>query len=184
MITPWVQQRLELVDLALVDRALRQANDIDTTGLLAGGHQHAVQEVQIEALRGRELEEAERAFASRCTEPSTGGSPTPAPRSGQGRSSSVAYSDARVRAAMTGGHLVPAGLDAGTLHARVAGERAGLPVGGVQTFGQDTQQSRVDARQRPRPDQELPAASAVDASLARRAVERDASPAHASSAIA
>ena len=55
-----IQEGLELVDLTLLDRALGQAHDIHAPGLPTGRHQHAVQEVEVEALRWSELEEAER----------------------------------------------------------------------------------------------------------------------------
>ena len=41
-----MQQGLELVDLALIDGQLGEDNDIDTADLLAGGDEHAVQEVE------------------------------------------------------------------------------------------------------------------------------------------
>jgi hypothetical protein len=55
-----VQEGLELVDLTLLGRALGQTHDIHAPGLATGGHQHPVQQVEIEALLWRELEEAER----------------------------------------------------------------------------------------------------------------------------
>ena len=54
------EESLELVDLTLLNRALGQTYDIHAPGLPTGRHQDAVQEVEVEALRGRELEEAER----------------------------------------------------------------------------------------------------------------------------
>ena len=71
-----VQQRFEVVDLALVDRALGQHDDIDATGLLTGGDQHPIQEVQIKRLRpGR----------TRRTQTGRSSASAPSPRPGESR---------------------------------------------------------------------------------------------------
>jgi hypothetical protein len=51
-----LQQRFEVLDLPLVDRAFRQHDHIDATGLLTGGDHHPVQEIQIKAFGRDELE--------------------------------------------------------------------------------------------------------------------------------
>ncbi len=51
-----VQERFEALDVILVDGALRENHDVDTARLLAGGDEHAIQEVQVDAFIGRELE--------------------------------------------------------------------------------------------------------------------------------
>ena len=38
-----VEEHLEVVELARVDRALGQHYDVDATRLFAGGHEHAIQ---------------------------------------------------------------------------------------------------------------------------------------------
>src|SRR5262245_60676067 len=55
-----VQDSLELVDLALIDRALRQHDDIDAVGLVPSSGQHAIQQFKVEPFGWDELEESER----------------------------------------------------------------------------------------------------------------------------
>lgn len=54
------EQRLERLDLVAVDCAFRHDDDLDALDLIARGDQYPVDEVEIESLRGREFEEAER----------------------------------------------------------------------------------------------------------------------------
>src|SRR5271155_1920381 len=50
-----IQNGLETIDLALVDRALRQYHGIDTVDLVPGGDNHTTHQVEVELFRGREL---------------------------------------------------------------------------------------------------------------------------------
>jgi hypothetical protein len=67
-----LQQRFEVVDLLLVDCALRKHDHVDAAGLLAGGDQHSVQEVQVKAIGRGKFEKPDGSFVSLCREPSTG----------------------------------------------------------------------------------------------------------------
>ena len=53
------QERLQVIDLAVLDRAFWQDDDIDGVGLVPGRGEHPVHQVQVEPFGGRELEEAE-----------------------------------------------------------------------------------------------------------------------------
>jgi hypothetical protein len=115
-----VEQSLELVDLALVDGQLGEGDDIDAADLLAGGDEHPVQEVEVETLRRRELEERERVLAR------------PLDRSLQRaevrrfhlqrprQEQQVGVLGTHVRTGMAGRNLVPPGVDAGSMDAGVA----------------------------------------------------------------
>jgi hypothetical protein len=70
---------------------------------------------------------------------------------------------------------VPADRYAGALHTGVARE-GGSARGRGADFGQDSQQARVEACHRPRPDQHLPATGAIDAGPRVGRVQRDAEP--------
>ena len=117
------QKRLEVVDLAFVDRALGEHDHVDA--LLASGDQDPVQEVQIEAFGGRKLEKPERVLAQpphraldwaevRCTHAQR-------PRQQQQRG----VLGPKIRTAMASRDLVPPSLDARKLHAGLA--RKGRP---------------------------------------------------------
>ena len=54
------QQRFQRVELAFLDRALRQQDDIDGPDLVPGRKEQPVDEIQVERLFRCELEEAER----------------------------------------------------------------------------------------------------------------------------
>ena len=43
-----VQERLEIVDIALVDRALRQQHSVNAVHLISGSHNHAAYKIQVE----------------------------------------------------------------------------------------------------------------------------------------
>jgi hypothetical protein len=118
-----VQQRLEAVDFARVDPALGQQHDIDATGLLAGGDQHAIQQVKIKPLGRRELEEPVRVLRQpfhgpayrvevRCSHPQR-------PRQQKERG----VLRPKVPAAMPSGHLGPPHVDTGAEDAGVARKR-------------------------------------------------------------
>ena len=49
-----------VIDLGVVGRAFRQHDDVDRLGLVPGGGEHPVHQVQVERSGRRELEEAER----------------------------------------------------------------------------------------------------------------------------
>ena len=55
-----VQERFQRVELAFIDGALRQQDDIDAMDLFSRRDQHPVDEIQVELLLRCELEEAER----------------------------------------------------------------------------------------------------------------------------
>lgn len=54
-----VQETLQGVDVVLVDGGLREQHNVDAVHLLAGSDQHPVEEVEVEFLGRRELEESE-----------------------------------------------------------------------------------------------------------------------------
>jgi hypothetical protein len=57
--TPWSSSSAsEIRHLALVDGTLRHHDHVEAVDLVAGGDDHAVEEIQIELLRRRELEQA------------------------------------------------------------------------------------------------------------------------------
>src|SRR5262249_3101745 len=55
-----VEQRLEVADLALLERALGQHHDVDVADLLVRRAERPVDEVEVQGFAGGELEEAER----------------------------------------------------------------------------------------------------------------------------
>ena len=115
-----VQQRLEALDLGLVDGALGHEHDIDAPGLLARGYEHTVEKLQIEPLLGRELVEAER-FLLLPLQRTLEHAEVRLPHlQGPGQQQQVGVLGAAIGAAMARRHLVPVSLYAGPLHARVA----------------------------------------------------------------
>jgi hypothetical protein len=54
-----VQETLQGVDVVLIDSGLREQHEADALHLLAGSDQHAVEEVEVEFLRRRELGESD-----------------------------------------------------------------------------------------------------------------------------
>jgi hypothetical protein len=79
-----VQDSLDLVDLALIDGALRQHDDIDAAGLVPSRGQDAIQKVQIEPFGWDEFEESERLALQPLHRPSTGRKSDSRTRSGHG----------------------------------------------------------------------------------------------------
>jgi len=55
-----LQEVLKRVDVLPVNSTFGQQHHIDAVNFFASGNEHAVQEVQIQTFRGRELEETER----------------------------------------------------------------------------------------------------------------------------
>jgi hypothetical protein len=140
-----VQKRFEVVDLALVDGAFGQQDDIDATGLLAGGDKHAIQQVQVKPFGRRELEEPVWVLGRsvhRAHRVKVGCLHSQRPRQQQ----QGGVLGATVRTAMAGRDLVPAGVDAWALHAGVARKRRSS---GWRSddLGQDAQKPGVDAGQ-------------------------------------
>ena len=154
-----VQQRFEVVDLALGDGALGQQDDIDAARLLAGGDQHPIQQVQVEPFGRGELEESVRVLGQPlhiAHRVKVGCLYSQRPRQQQ----QGGVLGAQVGAAMAGRDLVPAGVDAGALHAGVARKRRSSR-GRSDDLGQDAQQAGVDAGQRPGAGQQLAAAGPI-----------------------
>jgi hypothetical protein len=67
-----VQDHFEAVELSLIDSALGQHHDVDTARLSTGGDEHPIQQVKVEPLGRRELEEPVRVLAQPLHGPSTG----------------------------------------------------------------------------------------------------------------
>ena len=115
-----IEQRLELLDLLLVYGALWQEHDVHTPGLPASGHEHAVQQIEVEALGGLEFVEAIR-FP---IEPPHGALERAEVRlpylKRPWQQQHLRVFGLGIRAAMAGGHLMPARLHARALHARIA----------------------------------------------------------------
>jgi hypothetical protein len=115
-----VQDSLELVDLALIDGTLGQHHDIDVVDLVQSRGKDAIHKVQVEPLGGGELEESERVALQplhRSLHRAEVGLADPQrPRQQQ----QVVVLSPRVGPEVTGRHLVPGGLESGSLHARVA----------------------------------------------------------------
>ena len=115
-----IEQRLELLDLLLVYGALWQEHDVHTPGLRAGGHEHAVQQIKVEALGGFELVEAER-FPLESLHGALERAEVGLPHLKRPwQQQHLRVFGLGIGAAMAGGHLMPARLHARALHARVA----------------------------------------------------------------
>src|SRR5262245_25056087 len=115
-----VQERLEIVDITLVDGALREHHDIDTVDLVSGCDYRAAYKIQIESFRRRDLEEPERLLgcpvrgALHRAEIGLAHSQRP------GQQQQVGVPGPRVRTRTTDWYLVPPRLYAWTMYARVA----------------------------------------------------------------
>ena len=169
-----VQQRFEGVDLVLRDGALGQHDDIDTARLLAGGDQHTIQQVQIEPFGRGELEESIRVLGRpqhRAHRVKVGCLHAQRP----GQQQQVGVLGAKIGTAMAGRDLVPAGVDAGALHAGIAREGQSSRRR-RDDLGQDPQEAGVDAGQRSGASQQLAAAGPIHAALAVGAVHGHAEP--------
>ena len=114
------QQRFQRVELAFLNGALRQQDDIDGPDLVPGGKEHPVDEIQVERFLGCELEEAERLLREPLDRvlhgPKVRLSDLQRPRQQQ----QLGVLGLGVRTAMASGQLVPAGLETRTINARVA----------------------------------------------------------------
>jgi hypothetical protein len=122
-----VQQGLEVVDLVLRDGALGQ----QTTSTLSDSWRAAT---STRSNRSRsspfgrgELEESVRVLGLPQHRARPGESRMPARCSGQGRQQQGGVLGAKIGTAMAGRDLVPAGVDAGALHAGIARERQSSP---------------------------------------------------------
>jgi hypothetical protein len=117
-----IEQSLQRADLVLADRALGQHDHIDAVDLLASSDQNPVQQVQIQSLRGGKLEEAIGFLGQPLHRPGHRAevrlSDPHRPRQQQ----QVRELRGDICTAVAGGHLVPAGRNPRSLHARVASE--------------------------------------------------------------
>jgi hypothetical protein len=167
-----VQERLEVVELALIHRALGQEHDVDGSGLPPRGAQHAVQQLEVEALVRRELEEAEwllpRPVHRLIDRPEVGRVHPQRPRQQQQRG----VFGLQVRPPMPRRQLVPARRDARSDGAGITRERR-APGGRGLHLGEYPQQAWVDAGDRPGPAQQLAAPGAIERSDCVGGVERD-----------
>ena len=114
------QQRFQRVELAFLDGALRQQDDIDAADLVPGRKEHPVDEIQVEPLLRCELEEAERLLRQPLDRalhgPKVRLSDLQRPRQQQ----QLGVLGLGVRTAMTSRQLVPAGLQTRTIDTGVA----------------------------------------------------------------
>ncbi len=115
-----IQESLEIVDIALVDRALRHQNAINAVYLVPGGDNQAAHKVQIEFFWRCELEKTEGLLGQPlhgCLHGAKVGLSHP---QRPGQQQQVRVSGVRLRTATADRHLVPPRLYTRTMHAGVA----------------------------------------------------------------
>jgi hypothetical protein len=161
-----IQNGLETIDLALVDRVLREYHGIDTADLVPGGDNHATHQVEVELFRGRELKAPKGLLRQPLHGPLNGAEVGFSHSQRPGQQQEIDVVGLRIRAAVTGWQFMPQGLHAWTMHARVAWERAQRgSIGRGPDLGQHAQELWINPSKRSFSRQQFAATSAVDATL-------------------
>src|SRR5262249_31670702 len=114
------QQRLEIVELALVDRALREDDGADAVDFVQGCDERPIDEVEIELFGWNELEEAKGFIGPPVHRALEGPEVRLSYPKRPGQQEEVGALVARLRPRAAAGHLVPSGLDCRALDAGVA----------------------------------------------------------------
>src|SRR5262249_58911592 len=114
------EQRLEIVELGVVDCTLREDHGADAVDFVQGCDDRPIDEVEIELFGWNELEEAKGFLGPPVHRALEGPEVRLSYPKRPGQQQEVGALVARLRPRAAAGHLVPSGLDCRALDARVA----------------------------------------------------------------